>query len=82
MASEPVTQELLAVKIMTKSRIEDKIFAELKVLKIAAGSRFLTSMRASMETPEVYIIAMDYMAGGDLFNLMMEWMPFDIQTTR
>ncbi|XP_075711080.1 serine/threonine-protein kinase Sgk1-like [Rhinoderma darwinii] len=82
LASDPVSEELLAVKIMAKSQTVDKIFAELEVLEIAAGSRFLTSMRASIETPSDYIIVMDYMAGGDLFNLMAEWMPFDIQNTR
>ncbi|XP_075688597.1 uncharacterized protein LOC142657452 [Rhinoderma darwinii] len=82
LASDPVSEELLAVKIMAKSQIKDKIFAELEVLEIAAGSHFLTSMRASIETPSDYIIVMDYMAGGDLFNLMEEWMPFDIYNTR
>lgn len=62
--------------------MEDNILTELEVLKISTGCRFLISMRASMETPTDYMIAMDYMAGGDLFSLMMEWMPFDVQTTR
>ncbi|XP_071972710.1 serine/threonine-protein kinase Sgk2-like [Engystomops pustulosus] len=82
LASDPITDELLAVKIMSKSKIKDTISTELEVLRIGAECRFLISLRGSMETTTKYIIAMDYMAGGDLFGLMMEWMPFDMQTTR
>ncbi|KAG8555223.1 hypothetical protein GDO81_017628 [Engystomops pustulosus] len=68
--------------MMKSSEVEHDIQTELEVLKIGTGCRFLTSLRAYKETPENYIIVMDYMAGGDLHDLITEWMPFDMQTTR
>ncbi|XP_071983631.1 B-cell lymphoma/leukemia 10 isoform X2 [Engystomops pustulosus] len=82
LASDPASEELLAVKVMMKSsEVEHDIQTELEVLKIGTGCRFLTSLRAYKETHENYIIVMDYMAGGDLHDLITEWMPFDMQTT-
>ncbi|XP_071983549.1 protein kinase C alpha type-like isoform X2 [Engystomops pustulosus] len=82
LASDPASEELLAVKVMMKSsEVEHDIQTELEVLKIGTGCRFLTSLRAYKETPENYIIVMDYMAGGDLHDLITELMPFDMQTT-
>ncbi|XP_077113361.1 protein kinase C theta type-like isoform X2 [Ranitomeya variabilis] len=83
LASDLVSKELLALKIMEKSRCDENTFStELKVLSMGAGCRFITSLRGSVETPQGYIIAMEYMAGGDLFSHMGESMQFDTVTTR
>ncbi|XP_073399466.1 RAC serine/threonine-protein kinase-like [Dendrobates tinctorius] len=82
LASHPVTEELVAVKIMAKKqRKKEKVYKELEIMKIATGCRYLMSLRAFAETPDDYLIGMDYMVRGDLFNHMTHWMPFNIQTT-
>ncbi|XP_073408768.1 protein kinase C-like 1 [Dendrobates tinctorius] len=83
LVSDQVSKELLAVKIMEKSKCkEEKVFTELGILQMATECRYLMSLRAFTKTPEEYLIAMEYMAGGDLFDHMRHWMPFNIQTTR
>ncbi|XP_077148885.1 serine/threonine-protein kinase Sgk1-like isoform X2 [Ranitomeya variabilis] len=83
MASDPVSQELLALKVMEKSRCDEGTFStELKVLSMGADCRFITSLRGFFETPQVYIIAMEFMPGGDLFSQMGESMMFETETTR
>ncbi|XP_073442493.1 protein kinase C-like 1B [Dendrobates tinctorius] len=83
LASDPVSKELLALKIMEKSCCDEETFStELKVLSIGADCRFITSLRGFVETSQDYIIAMEAMAGGDLFSQMLESMKFDIETTR
>ncbi|XP_075197702.1 ribosomal protein S6 kinase alpha-6-like [Anomaloglossus baeobatrachus] len=81
LASDPVSEELLAIKIIEKSRCtEDKVSTEIEVLKMANGCRYLMSLRAFTETPMEYLIAMDYMARGDLFDHMAVSMPFNMET--
>ncbi|XP_077117144.1 uncharacterized protein LOC143773632 isoform X1 [Ranitomeya variabilis] len=85
LASDPVSEGLLAIKIMDKSSCEDIIdiiSTEVEVLRLAAGCPYLMSMRAFMETPTEYAIAMDYMAGGDLFHHMEDSMLFNTKTIR
>ncbi|XP_071980844.1 protein kinase C-like [Engystomops pustulosus] len=82
LSSDLATEELLALKIMEKSENQDSIFAELEVLKIGAGSRFLMSLRGFTETEEEYIVAMDYMPQGDLRRRMAKCGIFDIPRTR
>ncbi|XP_071989176.1 serine/threonine-protein kinase Sgk2-like [Engystomops pustulosus] len=82
LSSDLATEELLALKIMAKSEIEDLIFVELEVLEIGAGSRFLMSLRGFIETEEEYVLAMDYMPQGDLCRRMAKYWTFDIPTTR
>ncbi|XP_071980841.1 protein kinase C-like [Engystomops pustulosus] len=82
LSSDLATEELLALKIMEKSENQDSIFAELEVLKIGAGSRFLISLRGFTETEEEYIVAMDYMPQGDLRRRMAKCGIFNIPTTR
>ncbi|CAJ0963490.1 unnamed protein product [Ranitomeya imitator] len=82
MASDPVSKELLALKVMEKSRCDEGTFStELKVLSMGAQCRFITSLRGFLETPQVYIIAMEFMPGGDLSSQMGESMMFEIETT-
>ncbi|XP_069594506.1 uncharacterized protein [Ranitomeya imitator] len=80
LASDPVNEGLLAVKFMDKSSCEDIISRELEVLRMAAGCPYLMSMRAFMETPTEYAIAMDYMAGGDLLHHMKDSVLFNSKT--
>ncbi|XP_073403942.1 serine/threonine-protein kinase Sgk1-B-like isoform X3 [Dendrobates tinctorius] len=82
LASDPVSEGLLAIKIMDKKSCEHIISTEVEVLRLAAGCPYLMSMRAFMETPTEYAIAMDYMAGGDLFHHMKDSMMFNTKTTR
>ncbi|XP_077148949.1 protein kinase C delta type-like isoform X2 [Ranitomeya variabilis] len=85
LASDPVSEGLLAIKIMDKSSCEDIIdiiSTELEVLRLAAGCPYLMSMRAFMETQTEYSIAMDYMAGGDLLHHMKDSMLFNTKTIR
>ncbi|XP_077137743.1 protein kinase C beta type-like [Ranitomeya variabilis] len=74
LASDPVSEGLLAIKLMDKSSCEDIISTELDVLRMADGCPYLMSMRAFMETPTECAIAMDYMAGGDLRHHMNDSM--------
>ncbi|XP_075197704.1 ribosomal protein S6 kinase alpha-6-like [Anomaloglossus baeobatrachus] len=81
LASDPVSEELLAIKIIEKSRCaEDKVSTEIEVLKMASGCCYLMSLRAFTDTPIEYLIAMDYMARGDLFDHMAVSMPFNMET--
>ncbi|XP_077148811.1 serine/threonine-protein kinase Sgk1-like [Ranitomeya variabilis] len=83
LVSDLVNEGLQAIKIMDKSSCREDIFSrELEVMRMAAGCPYLMSMRAYMETPVDYGIAMDYMAGGDLFNHMKDSKLFNTQTTR
>ncbi|CAJ0963981.1 unnamed protein product [Ranitomeya imitator] len=83
LASDPDSEEQLAVKIVEKSHCKkEKVFTEVEILKMATGCRYLMSLRAFTETPSDYLIAMDYMARGDLFDFMVQSKPFDMETTR
>ncbi|CAJ0964549.1 unnamed protein product [Ranitomeya imitator] len=82
MASDPVSKELLALKVMEKIRCDEGTFStELKVLSMGADCHFITSLRGFFETPQVYIIAMEFMPGGDLSSQMGESMMFETETT-
>ncbi|KAM4024494.1 uncharacterized protein ACNLHF_025363 isoform 2-T2 [Anomaloglossus baeobatrachus] len=81
--SDAVTNEQVAVKMMEKTSCsKNNIATEIEILKMAAGCRFTTSLRAFMETTNKYIIVLDFMGGGDLYNHMVESAPFDMETTR
>ncbi|KAM4017229.1 calcium-independent protein kinase C-like isoform 1-T1 [Anomaloglossus baeobatrachus] len=83
LASHVDSEELLAIKIIKKSRCyKDMISTELDVLTMAAGCRYLMPMREFLETPIEYVIAMDYMAGGDLYGYMEYSMMFNTKTIR
>ncbi|KAM4017581.1 ribosomal protein S6 kinase 2 beta-like isoform 2-T2 [Anomaloglossus baeobatrachus] len=83
LAKDPATEELLAVKIMDKSYCTGEVICtEIHVLGLTAECPYLMSLRAYMETPIEYIIAMEYMAGGDLLQHMTQLMPYDIKTVR
>ncbi|XP_077148836.1 uncharacterized protein LOC143809666 isoform X2 [Ranitomeya variabilis] len=82
LASDPVNEGLLAIKFMDKSSCKYIISTELEVLRMADGCPYLMSMRAFMETPTEYAIAMDYLAGGDLHHHMKDSMLFNTKTIR
>ncbi|XP_075706365.1 uncharacterized protein LOC142740827 [Rhinoderma darwinii] len=82
LAQDRDTEELLAVKIMEKKRMKAQISVELEIMELAIGSRFLTYLRASLETPKFFLIVMDYMAGGDLHHFMAGKLPLNMDMTR
>ncbi|KAM4704978.1 ribosomal protein S6 kinase alpha-2-like [Rhinophrynus dorsalis] len=66
--------KLVAIKCVEKQHLlgmsRDKIMVEQRVLEVAGGCRFLTHAYATFETKEHLYYVMDYVAGGDLFELL------------
>ncbi|CAK9298318.1 unnamed protein product [Gordionus sp. m RMFG-2023] len=72
LAEQNETKKLYAFKFLKKNSVKafDLYENEKEVLKIATNQPFLIGYHACFQTPNNYIIAMDYACGGDLDNLI------------
>ncbi|XP_065318650.1 atypical protein kinase C-like [Gordionus sp. m RMFG-2023] len=72
LAEQNETKKLYAFKFLKKNSVKafDLYENEKEVLKIATNQNFLIGYHACFQTPNNYIIAMDYACGGDLDNLI------------
>ncbi|XP_073514048.1 protein kinase C theta type-like [Phyllobates terribilis] len=82
LASDPDTEEMLAVKIIAKSFCdEDSITTELDILRMTVDCRFIATLRGCLESPVEYIVAMEYLVGRDLFRHLAPSNTFDMETS-
>ncbi|XP_066438438.1 protein kinase C delta type-like [Eleutherodactylus coqui] len=84
---DAVSRRRLAVKILEKRSLlnGNKTAAahdEKLVLQIASRNPFLCGSYATLQTAQYLLYVMDYMAGGDLAQLIKDKAPFKIHTTR
>ncbi|XP_077155974.1 uncharacterized protein LOC143818607 [Ranitomeya variabilis] len=87
LASEKVTGHHLAIKILKKRRLLKEMdtmtaIKEKALLQLAEQSPFLCASYATFQTSDYLFYVMDYMAGGDLSDLIRNKAPFDVETTR
>ncbi|KAM4704969.1 protein kinase C theta type-like [Rhinophrynus dorsalis] len=78
--------KMVAIKCVEKQHLlgmsRDKIMVEQRVLEVAGGCRFLTHAYATFETEEHLYYVMDYLAGGDLFELLSKNRRLDSDTIK
>ncbi|XP_063795683.1 protein kinase C delta type-like [Pseudophryne corroboree] len=86
LAADSHTNELLAVKIMSKRHLlsvgEKVAFVERKVLELASESTFLIHGHFAHQTKEHVLLGMEYASGGDLEHLLMRNGPLTISNAR
>ncbi|XP_063795586.1 protein kinase C delta type-like [Pseudophryne corroboree] len=86
LAADSHTNELLAVKIMSKRhllRVGEKVaFVERKVLELASESAFLIHGHFAHQTKEHVLLGMEYASGGDFEHLLMRNGPLTITSAR
>ncbi|XP_063291705.1 protein kinase C delta type-like [Pelobates fuscus] len=88
LASDIITKENLAVKIVKKSQLlqdlddKESILVERRVLEVASGCPFLTDAYATFQTEDHIFFAMQYLRGGDLDDLIKAHDRLDIDTIR
>ncbi|XP_077144370.1 protein kinase C theta type-like [Ranitomeya variabilis] len=83
LASDPDTDEMLAIKKIAKSSChKETITKEIDILRMAFGCPFITTLRGCVESPTEYIIAMEYVVGRDLYGHLAQSISFDMETSR
>uniref|UniRef100_A0A8C5PDF7 Protein kinase domain-containing protein n=1 Tax=Leptobrachium leishanense TaxID=445787 RepID=A0A8C5PDF7_9ANUR len=73
LATDKLTRQPLALKVIEKRsqlRRSSSCHIERRVLQIATSSPFLTHLYASFQTEDHLFFAMEYLSGGDLFDLL------------
>ncbi|XP_063813633.1 protein kinase C delta type-like [Pseudophryne corroboree] len=87
LASHSISKQRLAVKVIEKSQEVKSIkkysmCVEKEVLKITGESAFFPHTYAAFHTPGHIFFVMEYLSGGDLFQLIQRRGPFDVPTIR
>ncbi|PIO39400.1 hypothetical protein AB205_0116480, partial [Aquarana catesbeiana] len=86
LASHPATDMKLAVKVIKKRKLlnEDPrmILTERQILEKVGESTFCTHAYGTFQTEEDLFIVMEYMKGGDLFNLIKSSAPLSTAAIR
>ncbi|XP_063802340.1 protein kinase C delta type-like [Pseudophryne corroboree] len=87
LASHTISKQRLAVKVIEKSKVVNSIkkysmCVEKEVVKITGESALFPHTYAAFHTPGHVFFVMEYLSGGDLFQLIQSRGPFDVPTIR
>ncbi|XP_063802296.1 protein kinase C delta type-like [Pseudophryne corroboree] len=87
LASHSTSKQRLAVKVIEKRKALNSIkkysmCVEKEVLKITGENALFPHTYAAFHTPGHIFFVMEYLSGGDLFQLIQRRAPFDVPTIR
>ncbi|XP_063309218.1 protein kinase C delta type-like [Pelobates fuscus] len=86
LATDVISKQKMAVKMVKKRCLlkQDKeaIHVERRVLEVASGSPFLTHAFSTFQTKDYLIYVLEYLSGGNLWNLISEYSPLIRSATR